>query len=151
MTPPANCYNIIISMTNYQLTFLVSLKLEAEQAVQYQDQIITQLKELGAEIQATSEMKEQMLAYPIRGERKVWLNNLVFSLDPEKISSVEEFLNHEKHILRHMIFRRPAESKEGSRPRRRRPEPVAEPAAEKPEEVVDSKGLDQKINEILDW
>lgn len=138
-------------MTNYQLTFLVSLKLEAEQAVQYQEKITNQLRELGAEVQEASEIKEQMLAYPIRGERKVWLSNLVFSLDSEKIPSVEEMLNSESHILRNMISRQPAEPKKAPRPRRRRPEPATKPVAEKPEEAVDSKGLDQKINEILDW
>ncbi len=145
-------------MTDYQLTFLVSLKLEAEQIVQYQDKIVEQLKGIGAEIKNISELKEQRLAYAIRGERKIWLANLVFSIEPEKAPEVEEMLSREQHVLRSMISRMPIEKEEVAP--RRRPAQVQQAETEeiKPAESKEpadkaetSKNLDQKINEILDW
>jgi len=137
---------------NYQLTFLVSLKLEAEQAPSYQEKIINQLKELGAEIIKASEIKEQGLAYPIRGERKVWLVNLVFALDSKEVNAVEEILNHEELILRSMISRHPAETKEVQPAVDQSIEKAAiEEPTESDEAKTSSEGLDQKINEILDW
>lgn len=137
---------------NYQLTFLVSLKLEAEQALSYQEKIINQLKELGAEIIKASEIKEQGLAYPIRGERKVWLVNLVFALDSKKVNAVEEMLNHEELILRSMISRHPVETKEVQPAVDQSIEKAAiEKPTESDEAKTSSEGLDQKINEILDW
>ncbi len=137
-------------MNRYQLTFLASLKLEAEQAIQYQDKIINQLKELGAELEEAPEIKEQSLVYPIHGERKVWLGCLIFVLDPEKIVTVEGMLNHEKNILRHMISRQPAEDNTPVR-RRTRPQIIKEPAASTEKIKKETEGLDKKINEILDW
>lgn len=140
---------IVTSMTNYQLTFLISQKLEAEQVTPYQDKINEKLKEFGAEIKNVSETREQMLAYAIRGERKVWLGNLFFSTDPEKIAEINRFLDQEPHILRKMISILPDEKKVSERrtPPKREEKAIEETAGKEPT----SEEIDQKINEILDW
>jgi ribosomal protein S6 len=146
-------YDTIINM-NYQLTFLVSLKLEADKATQCQEKIIDKLKKIGAEIKEISEIKEQVLVYAIRGEKKAWLANLVFSADPEKINEIRTLIEKDQNILRHLIFQSQTKKKASPRrlPKSKKEFSGAIVAPSKEEdEIKDNKGLDQKINEILDW
>lgn len=140
---------------NYQLTFLISLKLEAEPAIQYQEKIVEQLKKIGAEIKNISELKEQMLAYEIRGEKKAWLSNLFFSIDPSKTREIKSFVDQESNILRYLIVQ--PSTKVKSHPRRV-PKPQKDKVAEisasletSAEQPKNAEALDQKINEILNW
>ena len=138
-------------MTKYQLTFLISLKIEAEQINQYQEKIIDQIKQLGAEIDNISETREQVLAYPIKGEKKVWLTSLTLRSEPDGANKIESILAKEDLVLRSMISIVPKE-KPRSAPRRpmSRQEKEA-PLKEVPVEPKIKEDLDQKINEILNW
>ncbi len=139
-------------MTKYQLSFLVSLKLKAEQINQYQEKIIRQIKEIGAEVENISETREQVLAYSIKEERKVWLVNLTLRSEPSKINQIKSFLEKEDLILRSMISAIPRERPWSAlrRPSSRKKEGVLAGAAAEEKPKVE-KNLDQKINEILNW
>jgi ribosomal protein S6 len=149
-------------MNKYQLTCLISLKLDSEQIIPYQEKLADQLKEFGANVLEFSEPKEQVLAFGIKGEKKAWVINFLIESDSEKIPELKTLVEKDSHILRNMIslatnekepsrrkarsLRHEANKSEDSTIKKESPDSIKES-----EEAPSEGNLDDKINEILNW
>ena len=130
-------------MKNYELTYLISTDVSAEELKNFPEKIKSFIQEEEGAIKKTTEPSKTKLGYPIKEKGQGFLTILNFSLSPEKIANLEKKLKAENQILRYMILNKDL-SKKILRPKRTSPEPKT-----KESEKVELKEIDKKIEEIL--
>ena len=89
----------------YEGMFIVDSNRWASNSQGISDELLSLLKNQGADVLTSRAWDERRLAYPIRGQRKAlyWLS--YFRVDGEKISEIERQCRLKDLILRHLIIK----------------------------------------------
>lgn len=135
-------------ITTYELAFLV--KEEAESSI-----VTAALERCGATIINANPLSRIRLAYPIRHETQAFFGHVVFSLDPARISEVDEILRLDHSLLRYLTITPPIEMRSAT-PReegypaamapKEKAKPVVKPASGG---MLSNEALEEKLEEIL--
>jgi ribosomal protein S6 len=120
----------------YRLTYLISPKLEKDEAVQVNQKLASFLKEKNGEVKTEKEILQKNLAYFIQKEKTAYLADIVFSLPILELPTLKKFLRTNKNIKRFLLT--------NSKPLIIKPVRVRAIEAEQDEESVD-----EKLNRIL--
>lgn len=157
-------------MKNYELTYLISPDLSEEELKIFSEKISNFIQEETGTLEKTTEPSKKKLGYPIKKKEEAFLVALNFSLNPEKLGSLEKKLKSENQILRYIILTkktpektlRPKRQPQAGLPRTETSLGLASkealPKIKKPPEAppkitepkkVELKEIDKKIEEIL--
>lgn len=130
-------------MKLYEITYIALPDLSEEEIKSINEKIKDLIvKESGAITQESIPQK-MSLGYSLNGKNEGILNVFSFTIDPEKISIIENSLKEENKIIRFAILKKKIEATFRKPPRKRIEKP-------KPELTkIELKELDQKIEEIL--
>lgn len=90
-------------MRLYRLTYLISPKLDKEEAVQLSQKIIAFLKEKKGELLTNKEIVKKELAYPIQKEKLSYLADCTFNLPVAELPALKKFLSNLKDIKRFLL------------------------------------------------
>lgn len=149
-------------MKYYELTYFISPDLSAEELKSLSSKISGFIKEEEGNLKETSEPIRKKLGSPIKKKGEVFLVNLNFYLNPEKLKNLEKKLKEEDKILRYLIITK-KEITKAPAPRRiikpaivketeetpEGPRPQIEGGAYGADKKVELKEIDKKIEEIL--
>lgn len=146
-------------MKNYELSYLISPELNTEEAEKLASGLIAFIQTESGLIIKSGNPIPKTLGYRIKKQGSALWVNLEFSLEPEKISSLEEKIKKESKILRHLIVVKNPPRREKEKRERKTESISAEIPIEKsdtmkeekikPEKKVDLKDIDEKLEEIL--
>ncbi|MBZ9577427.1 30S ribosomal protein S6 [Patescibacteria group bacterium] len=147
-------------MKNYELTYLISPDLSEEELKIFSGKISNFIQEETGTLEKTTEPSKKKLGYPIKKKEEAFLVALNFSLNPEKLGSLEKKLKSENQILRYVILTKKTPEKilrprrtslglatEETLPKIKKP-PKVPPKITEPKKV-ELKEIDKKIEEIL--
>jgi ribosomal protein S6 len=138
-------------MKFYELTYLLSPKLEGEEVKSFSEKITSFIRGKGGILEKESlkdSVIKRKLASPIKKEAEAYLNTLSFYSLPQEIEELKARLDSENQILRYFILAKKSlpEAKAAKvLPRVPKIKKEAKPAPEK----VDLKEIEQKLEEIL--
>lgn len=124
----------------YELTYLVSSRLEEKEVEEIINKVKETLTKLDGEIYEEMPFYKTRLGYPINKEEEAYLVSLNIFLLPDKVKTLQEEIKKEPKILRHIIFKKKL-PKEGAQP--------SQKAKPKKPKKVELKELDKKLEEIL--
>jgi len=133
-------------VTPYRLTYLLSPKLEKDEAIETNQKLISFLEKKGEKVKTEKEIAQQDLAYPIQKEKRAYLVDVTFSLPPAELPALKKYLAENVNILRFLLTRveHRVSKKRVSEKRVSEKTPSRLKKREKPEETVD-----EKLNRIL--
>jgi len=147
-------------MKNYELTYLISPDLPEEELKIFSGKINNFIQEETGILEKTTEPSKKKLGYSIKKKEEAFLVALNFSLNPEKLGSLEKKLKSENQILRYIILTKKISKKilhpkrtslglasKEALPKIKKP-PEAPPKITEPKKV-ELKEIDKKIEEIL--
>jgi len=150
-------------MKSYELTYLISPDLSEEELKILSGKINNFIQEETGILEKTTEPSKKKLGYSIKKKEEAFLVTLNFSLNPEKLGSLEKKLKSENQIFRYIILTKKTPEKT-LRPKRQpragpprtetslglaSKEPNEPPAQQPKTEKVELKEIDKKIEEIL--
>jgi small subunit ribosomal protein S6 len=125
-------------MRLYQLTYLISPKLDQKEIKKIEEELNLAIKNEGGKIREVEFLGRKKLAYQIKKEKEAIFVNLKFNLDPEKIKNLEKNLKAKEKILRYLMIAKKEEKKvELKKPKRIK------------KEKVELEKLEEKLKEIL--
>ncbi len=118
-------------MKRYELTFFLSPEVSKEETDKIIGGIEDIIKEDGGKVEEVKKPSRKVLPISILERKEVFLLTLFFSLDPEKLEKIRNYLLEEKRILRHMLIfsKKKTEDKEKNK--------------------AELKEINEKIDEIL--
>jgi len=147
---------------NYELTFWLSSELNEKEAETNFNDLLKELEKLGALINVSQLPQLKPLAYPIKKEKKVYLNAyfgfIQFGLEKKSIISLKRKLDFDNGIIRFLIIHKEMGQKikipsglfkKPSSRKLKKEEIKNEEKKEKPEKEISLEELDEKLNEIL--
>jgi len=134
-------------MKIYELVCLISPNLESEEAGALASEISAFLQKEGGLIIKAENPSPKTLSYRIKSQGAAFQVNMEFSLEPEKIKTIEDKIRKDQRILRYSLtVKKPVKEE----PKRRvKPVAVEEKKEEKPEKKVELKDIEEKLEEIL--
>ncbi len=130
-------------MKYYELTYLVPSETSESSLSELKEQIIRFLQETGGLLNEVKSISKNILGYPIKGKKAVFISTLNFCLDPEKLKDLEKIVRSENKILRYLIIS--SQKKEESPKISKRPELKEKKSVQK----VELKEIEKKLDEIL--
>jgi ribosomal protein S6 len=136
-------------MKNYELAYIITPDLSAEEAKTLSEKMAGFVSELSGAVLHNADPEKRKLGYPIKGKIEAWLASLEFSLLPEKTIELKKKVISENQILRHLMV---AKAKKRIKPKKIRQLADREPKEKKEgaaEEKVDIEKINEKIDEIL--
>jgi len=132
-------------MKLYELTYLISPEVSEEELKDTQEKINSLIqKEAGVLNEVQIPIKKKLVK-GIKKQREVFLTNLSFYSEPDKLGSLERQLKAEKKILRYLILARP---KTKVAKAEKRPSKVI-PKIPVKEKKVELEEIEKKLEEIL--
>lgn len=133
-------------MKLYELTYLISSDLSAEEIKSFPEKINSLIREEGGILSTTLSLVKIPLAYPMEKKTSAFLSTLSFQLSQEKLAGLEKRLKSEGQILRYFILAKPVPKIiTGSPPSRVRVRKIVR----KPKPKVELKEIEKKLEEIL--
>ncbi len=127
----------------YRVTYLISSKLDSEEAIQVSKQLTSFVQNKGGKIQREKELVKKTLAYPIKKDNLAYLGDVIFNLDAKDLPDFQKFASSQKNIVRFLLINdKPTPQK----PLRSRYKGQKADDQEKPSEP---ESVDQKLNKIL--
>ncbi len=140
-------------MKTYELTYIISARLGAEEMATLVKNIEGFIQEKEGVIITSQKTVAQSLAYPINKQSSGYYATLVFQAAEDIISAVKAMLEKETDVLRHLILiKKPLREMKERRTRKPIGTADAKPAAvatQTPAEKVSEVDLDKKLGEIL--
>lgn len=134
-------------MRNYDLTLIFSPLLAPEEANDLFQQFVSFVQEQGGILEDQRLLGKKPLLAPIRHAKEGYLAVITFSLGDEKLSIVERKCKETPHMLRFFIVK---QAKRMIKKARVTPTPaIATAPAQKKEEKIDFKDIDEKLEEIF--
>ncbi len=130
-------------MKYYEFTYLVSSETSESDLREIREQIIGFLQETGGLLNEIKSVSKNVLGYPIKGKKVVFMNTLNFCLNPEKIKDFEKIIKLNNKILRYLIIS--SQKNEESPKVSRKPESKEKKSVQK----VELKEIEKKLDEIL--
>jgi len=147
-------------MKLYELTFLIYPNASEDELGTTIQDLKTFISDSEGEVKAESQATAIRLDYPINGYQTAYMASLDIIFAPEKILSLIKFIEGQKAIINHILFKktiriethRPVRIQEGIIEKAE--EEIAKLEEEVPQETKKSKkveleNLDQKLDEIL--
>lgn len=140
-------------MRKYELTYIIQPDLPEEGLKDINARIIALIQGDSGTIERTIEPQRRKLGYPIKKKSEGFLVSIRFSLDPEKVTGLENKIEAEKEILRYLILAKNVKEKTGSKNALRRTKKPFENTEQiektTEQKKVELKEIDKKIEEIL--
>jgi len=99
-------------MRTYELIYLISSELKAEEAGTLVSEINALLQEEGATITRAENPVPKTLSYQIKKQGTAFQASVEFSLLPEKIKTVEDKIRKNQRIIRYLLIFKKPEPKE---------------------------------------
>jgi ribosomal protein S6 len=130
-------------MHSYELTYLISPDLSAEELKTLQEKINSFLEE--GKPESFKLPVKKRLAYPIKKKSEAYLGTLSFYLSPEKLENFEKKLKKEPKILRYLLLKKEV-TKKIEIPRIK---PETKAPKVKKEKKVELEKIEEKLEEIL--
>ena len=128
-------------MKLYRLTYLISPKIEKEDAIQQNKKLVEFIESKKGKIHTKQEVVKRVLAYAIQKERSAYLGDIVFALPLLEILSLKKFIASQKNIERFLLT--------NTKPIIVKPKHVKR--VEKDTKKIDQpESVDQKLNKILE-
>ncbi len=125
----------------YELTYLVSAKLEQKEVESIIQKVKDIIKKLEGKIYEELPFYKVRLGYPINKEEEAYLVSFDLFLPAQNVESLKKEVEQEKNILRHIIFKKKAPKEEAKISEEKKPQ--------KPKKV-ELEELDKKLEEILE-
>lgn len=126
----------------YELSYLLSFKLEEKDALLELDKIHDFIKKSEGEIILEEAPAKRRLAYPIKKEQEAYFGWLEFLINPDKIEELKTHLRHQTDILRFLIF---VKKEKKSAIKKMKERDLRKPL--QPQE--ESNELEKKLNELI--
>jgi len=137
-------------MKSYELTYLVSSELNPEQMETLLKKINSLILKNG-EIMGSIPPDKKNLAYPIKKQDVVFLNQIEFNFEPDKINDFKKEIQKEKEIIRIMLTeKKNIKIKKKSRNPILEPKPILKDIEEKEIKQTKQKANLEEIGEKLD-
>lgn len=144
----------------YELNYILSPELSAENLLNLQKKIEDYIKDLGGEIREINPPRRESLAFPIAKKERGFRGEIIFGMLITKLADFEKKLKIEKDFLRYAIFRYAPPVLSPRRTRKPRikkaicPEILQKPTAKTPplakkEGKIKLEEIDKKLEEIL--
>ena len=147
-------------MRSYELTCEILTSVSEEELKAIIEKISHFISESQGKVEKTTDPLKRRLAYPINGNREVFLVD--FTLQSDNLAALEKKLKSENNVIRHIIVKKvKQEYLRDKKPARKEPivtdeqvqtdiskEEIKETDEQKPKKV-ELKEIDQKIEEIL--
>ena len=132
-------------MKLYELTYLISPDLSAEELKILQEKINSFIQEENGKLQGLKSPVRRKLAYPIKNKSEAYFTALDFYLLPEKLETFEKKLKKESKILRYVLLTKKLLKKTEI------PQIIPEVKAPKvkKEKKVELEKIGEKLEEIL--
>lgn len=121
-------------MKSYRLTYLITPKLEKDEAEQVSQKLISFLKEKGGDIKINKEIIKKPLAYLVQKEKEAYLADITFSLSSLELPDLKKFLKNNDGIIRFLLI--------NNKPSKIKPRRVRKIKEEE-------ESVDEKLNKIL--
>jgi ribosomal protein S6 len=131
-------------MKTYELSYIISPGLKIEEASGLSSEITALIQKEGGLIVKETTPNPRTLSYHIKKQGAGFQVNLEFSMEPEKLQAIEQRMEKEEKILRHVLVAKKAPRREKERKERRAPvisesaaaaTPAASPASPAPAEA----------------
>ena len=126
-------------MKSYQLTYLISPRLNEEELQKIEEKLNSAIKEEGGILKNSQILGRKKLTSKIKKEGEAIFVNLDFDLNPEKIENLKKKINSESKILRSVIILK--------KERERKVE--AQRVKKIKKEKVELEKIEEKLKEIL--
>jgi len=126
-------------MKSYQLTYLISPRLNEEELKKIEEKLNSAIKEEGGILKNSQILGRKKLTSKIKKEEEAIFVNLDFDLNPEKIENLKKKINSESKILRSVIILK--------KERERKVE--AQRVKKIKKERVELSKIEEKLKEIL--
>ncbi|MFH1656373.1 MAG: 30S ribosomal protein S6 [Candidatus Nealsonbacteria bacterium] len=147
-------------MKNYELTCLISQEFSEEEIKDLLEKINNFISKNEGIIEKISNLIKKKLGYNIKNKNQVFLANINFQLNPDKLKEFEQKLKSENKILRHTIIIKQQRKEKKIKIKKESLEKSIENQIEsikpiisksKPEkhQKIELKEIDKKIEEIL--
>lgn len=124
-------------MRYYQLSYLLSPKIEKKKINEIEKEISSFLEKNGGILEKIEEPLKRTLFYPIKKFKEAFLGSVYFFLEPEMIKELEKKLKEKNEILRFLVLSEKAPKKVPS------PKKVTKP------KKVELKEFEKKLEEFL--
>ncbi|MDO8486452.1 MAG: 30S ribosomal protein S6 [Candidatus Staskawiczbacteria bacterium] len=143
-------------MKPYQLTYIISPDITSEQAQTESKNIESIVQDKKGVVLKSEKPSAKTLAYPIKKQSSGFFGVLEFQLEPEYISELNENIQKNNRIIRHMIVINNPAKVQKERRIRKKPlmsspfDKVAEETKErKTSKKVELKEIEKELDEIL--
>ncbi len=152
-------------MKTYELTYIVSSEISSEEAEAFAKEINSFIQNKEGTIISSQNPVAKTLSFPIKGFGSGYFTISEFQIEPERVKEVEEKLQKDGKILRHMINIKKPIKIQKERGAKKEPkftmgqpektEVKEEPASAKssgearPEKKIELEDIDKKLDEIL--
>lgn len=130
-------------MRNYELTYLISINLNENEAKQIHDALISLIQQEGGFLVKEKSPLKRKLAYPVKKQNQAYLAIINYQLLPEKLVNLEKKLKTENYILRYLNINLPALTQNKIIPS------AAKISSKKTKPKVELKEIEKKLDEIL--
>lgn len=133
-------------MRNYDQTLIFSPLLSEEEANDQFQRFVSFVQEQGGILENQRLLGKKPLLAPIRDSKEGYLATISFSLNEENLPILEKKCKETENILRFLVMRQAKRAKK----MRHAPAPASVPVlAQKKEEKIDLKDIDEKLEEIF--
>lgn len=140
-------------MKSYQLTYLISPDLKERESEIFSQKINDLIVKEGGILKETKKPLKRRLEYPIKKREMAYLTTSNFSLETEKLESLEKKLKSEKQILRYLILaeipKAPKVPQKIAAKIVKPKEEIISPKIKKAPKKVELKEIEKKLEEIL--
>jgi small subunit ribosomal protein S6 len=126
-------------MKSYQLTYLISPRLNEEELKKIEEKLNSAIKEEGGILKNSQILGRKKLTSKIKKEEEAIFVNLDFDLNPEKIENLKKKINSESKILRSVIILKKGKERKVKVPRVKKIK----------KEKVELSKIEEKLKEIL--
>jgi small subunit ribosomal protein S6 len=126
-------------MKSYQLTYLISPRLNEEELKKIEEKLNSAIKEEGGILKNSEILGRKKLTSKIKREEEAVLVNLNFDLEPEKIENLKKEIKAESKILRYLLISKEEERKRAEAPKIKKIK----------KEKVELEKIEEKLKEIL--
>ncbi len=128
-------------MKFYEITYLITSELTAEEAVSFHEKIKKLIEENKGKVGGEQTPTKRTLAYPVKKKTEGFLASIDFEADGEVAKKISESVRKEEEVLRHLVISKETSKKRDEEPKRRR-------RTLKPEKAK-LKEIDDKLDEII--
>ncbi|PIP22858.1 MAG: hypothetical protein COZ91_01890 [Candidatus Nealsonbacteria bacterium CG_4_8_14_3_um_filter_39_7] len=145
-------------MKTYELTYLISPSLLAEEIITLQNRISLNIQEKGGVLINSFPIIKKQLASPIRKKSSAFMATIVFQVAPEEITKIGNGVKAEENVLRHLLLNKIPPKKvklkrkplTGFKPTEDKEESVEKPLERtKEKQKLELSDIDEKLDEIL--